>query len=110
MWFGRPTHVSVSCFGKLPLYADFIEPFGKVTHDPLIRDWITAAVRGDPDTEGGPERIPYSGPYRILLPSDRVYQVAVLWLSRDARGRFFPFTLYTEFRRKDLKDLEATAL
>ncbi|MBI4582699.1 MAG: DUF2094 domain-containing protein [Planctomycetes bacterium] len=98
-WFSRspdpPLAVSPLCYGKLPIYQDFLSLRGEGASQ-RFQEWLNGLDRSD----GRPARIPHT--QRLLLVSKefRQYIVATVWDSSDARGiRKFPFALYFELPR-----------
>jgi type VI secretion system ImpM family protein len=93
----------VGCFGKLRIFSDFVEPVHKVDFGQALRQWLVAAVGGEGprlEEDGGGE----GTVYRFLWPQEdgKEALVGVLWSSRDAVGRWFPFTLFTQLPLKRL--------
>ncbi len=99
-WLSRsadpPPAVSPLCYGKLPIYQDFLSLRGGVASQ-RFQEWLNGLDRSD----GRPARIPYTQRLLFVSRECRQYIVATLWDSSDARGvRKFPFALYFELPRQ----------
>lgn len=88
----RAVKLTASLFGKLRVYADFIEPTHRVRYGGELREWLTRGA------EKGAAGLDAQEPSRLLWPDDRGRRAiaAVVWASADAIGRRFPFCLFSE--------------
>lgn len=102
LWFGRNPKVPVSCFGKLKIFSDFIEPVNKTGYGQELREWVVSAVGSEGPRLGQATLSPTF--YRMAWPiRDRKEIIAgALWPSRDAVGRWFPFCIFTQVARSKL--------
>jgi type VI secretion system ImpM family protein len=99
--FNRKRRLAVTCFGKLPVFPDFVEPTHRTAFEPAMRQWLASG--SEPAPRAASEAPPEA--YRIAWPladGSRI-QVGVLWGSEDAVGRRFPFALYTQVERREVR-------
>src|SRR5690606_4770515 len=105
----------VSCFGKLPIFSDFIEPVHRTRARDDLRQWRAAGAGRPPRGAAGPGRAPRASrradgsglprrAYRVVWPvrGGKEIIIALIWSSSDAVGRSFPFALYTQARPRRL--------
>jgi len=92
----KTTEIPVSCYGKLPVYKDFLRKGLAGKEAQTFKQWLDRGIShywsGD-----GPYRGEMIYPHAMLLrfPGTARYILAYLWGSHDAGGlRFFPFTVF----------------
>jgi len=92
----------VSCFGKLPIFSDFIEPVHRTRARDDLRQWLAAGA-GRPSSGADGSGLPRRA-YRVVWPvrGGKEIIIALIWSSSDAVGRSFPFALYTQARPRRL--------
>src|SRR5690606_12175025 len=92
----------VSCFGKLPIFPDFLEPVHRTRARDDLRQWLAAGA-GRPSSGADGSGLPRRA-YRVVWPvrGGKEIIIALIWSSSDAVGRSFPFALYTQARPRRL--------
>ena len=102
----------VSCFGKLRIFADFVEPTHRTGFSDELRQWLVAATAASEPSSSQQEDGETQQCYRVVWPHSRGKKllVAILWNSRDQVGRSFPFCVYTELPVRKLRLERVAAL
>lgn len=94
----------VTCFGKLPIYSDFVEPVHRTRFADDLRTWLAAGAGRPAENPGAPKSREARRAYRVAWPlrKGKEILVAVLWSSHDAVHRSFPFAIYTQVKTRRL--------
>lgn len=91
--------LTVSLFGKLRIFSDFIEPIHRAGFGEELREWLLGGSRSD-EILSDPRLA-----FRLAWPRPEARRLlaAVLWASSDSVGRSCPFALFSEIPPRKLK-------
>lgn len=87
----RPSPLRIGCFGKLPIYGDFLSAAGDSPEAQEFVNWLQEGVAAC--------AVPTFAPDQMLQmlwqpASSRRTLAALLWPSQDQAGRRFPFAMF----------------